>query len=152
VYDLYAPHSDFSQALPWLPARQDESQVAKLLLLKQERLEAILDSPDELEPVQNEALCELVVVYQLQQTCAELIAESARNIADLLAHSLCQLHSRLASAVDGKGEPHPVLRPFARHLLLYLIIPSIRGSGPDRVPRFIYEPPAGVCWEVTLLP
>jgi hypothetical protein len=67
--------------------------------------------------------------------------------------AITRLNAHLAKAADGKGQPHPVLRPFADHLANYLITPSARFNGRMGVRtragvagRFTYEPPPGAAW------
>jgi len=64
-----------------------------------------------------------------------------------------RLHAHLARAVDGQGNPHPMLRGFARHLNEHLLIPSGRGGARGGVRAaaalagcFTYEPPPDVAW------
>ena len=72
-----------------------------------------------------------------------------------MSRAIRGLHARLAGAVDSEGKPDPVLQGFARHLNEHLLIASDGGGIPGRqqvgaaLPGwFIYEPPAGVVWEM----
>ncbi len=147
VYDFCGEHPDFRQVMPWICQLRDERQNATMLVSKIKALEAILDSEDELDPVKEEALREVSVLYNLQTTCQAEVADAAERTAAILWKGLRYLHASLATAFDGQGQPHPVLRPFARHLLLYLLIPSLRASCVDGVARFVYRRPADVTWE-----
>jgi len=139
VADLFAMHSDFFRTRFWIALPQE--QFAQVLVHQQQALEAILEREDELEPVKEEALRELSAVYEMHKHCLTQIATSAQRAAEVLADGLRSLHASLATAVDGRGNPHPVLRPFAFHLLVHLLMPSTRSSA-----RFTYQPPEGVAW------
>ncbi len=150
VYDLFGQHPDFRDATPWLCRCRDEVQAAKSLLLKQKALEAILDSEDELDPVKTEALHELIALQEVQQACLADIADTAEATAMIVSNGLLNLHTRLATALDGRGNPHPLARAFAHHLLTCILMPSHRASAHDRITRFIYQPPAAVKWEISV--
>ena len=147
VYDLFSEHPDFRPEMPWIGQHRDDAHVARALLNKQKTLEAILDSEDELEPVKIEALRELMFVQDMQKACFAEIANMAESTANIVFNGLLHLHKTLTRALDGHGDPHPVLRPFAHHLLVCILIPSIRASAQDHTTRFVYQPPAGVTWE-----
>jgi hypothetical protein len=147
VYDRFGEHPDFQQDMPWLSQSRDEAQIGKALLHKQQALEAILDSEHELDPVKQEALRELIKIHDLQETYFVSIADTFQTTGDMVFDYLRQLHASLTTALDGQGDPQPVLRAFAHHLLFCLLAPSHQASVPDRTARLIYRPPAGVAWE-----
>ena len=147
VYETFSDHPDFSHGMAWIGRHHDQAAVAKVLAAKQKMLEAILDSPGEDEPVKAEAARELKLVYDFQKTYFAQLARSAKATTEILSTGLRRLYAGLATAMDCQGNPHPVLRPFSRHLLLYLLIPSVRASGQGTITRFTYQPPPGVSWQ-----
>ena len=79
--------------------------------------------------------------------------DCAQKCVRAVTAALKRLHTHLAAAVDAEGQPHPVLRAFARHLYEHLLVPSGRAGGCARgwpaanYPGcFTYEPPKGVVW------
>jgi len=147
VCDRFCEHPDFRQGMAWIGQHRDDGQIAKALLNRQKMLEAILDSEYELDPVKTEALQELVAVQKLQEACFAEIANMAESTANIVWNGLLHLHKTLTSALDGHGNPHSVLRPFAHHLLVGILLPSIRASAHERTVRLIYQPPQDVTWE-----
>jgi hypothetical protein len=142
VWAQFCNNRDFNRDLRWLTRHFAEAGAAKVLRKKQRQLEAIIDSPYETPEVKNETLKELVLVYDLQATLALASPEPELTFLKNMGTGFRILIEDLATAVDFYGRPHEILQAFGRHLLLYLIIPSIRTGG-----SFIYERPAGVTWE-----
>ena len=146
VYEMFCEHDDFGRAVSGMRVIPDcwdgdGVEFARLLIKRQKVLEAILDRPDELEPVKAEAPSELAAVYELETTCALEIAGLAKQMAEIIWEGLLHLHATLASAVDAQGQPHPVIRAFARHLLRYLLMPSVAISGTAVIDWFVYQRP-----------
>ena len=128
--------------MSWITRQRSDSFVAKTLLKKQRILEAILDSEDELEPVKAEALRELTVVLHLQETYFGEIVDTAKASAEAVLKSIIRLNASLC-----KSEK-PILRAFARHVLLYLLMPSIRSTTSERLTRFCYQPGVFKTWDI----
>jgi hypothetical protein len=147
VHDRAGEHPDFRRDMPWLSRARDEAEIGKVLRRKQHALEAILDSGDEPDPVKAEALRELDNIQELQEIYFGNIADTAETTGEMVAGYLRGLHASLATALDGHGNPHSVLRAFAHHLLICLLMPSNLASVQDRAARFVYRPPAEVMWE-----
>src|SRR5436190_1716046 len=125
----------------------------RALFRKEKELEAILDSEDESEPVKAEALRELEAIAEFQRRHARRSKDTAQQIAEAVRLAIRRLHRRLSQATDSRGDPHPVLRPFAQHLEKYILVPSARYSGhgsasSKSVPPgcLTYEPPPGLSW------
>jgi len=139
VYELYGAHEDFRQNLPGIEARLLQARNAEVLLLKERTLEAILDSEDAIEPVKAEALRELASIYALQEAAQTEEAQSMESAGHVILSGLYRLYLSLA---DGPRtlhpDPHNPVRPFAKHLLRHLLIPTIRGSRHGGV-RFVYQ-------------
>jgi hypothetical protein len=131
----------------------DDLEAALRLHKKQQQLEAVMDDDDASEPEKAEALAELVLLYEFQKKHAMRSKGNAEQLVRAVRAAITRLHDNLAKATYGKGQPHPVLRPFADHLAKYLLAPSARFTGRvgSRVRagvagRFTYEPPVGVQW------
>jgi hypothetical protein len=150
VHNLMGDHPDFDHSLPWTCRNGEADRTARLLCNKRKNLEAILDNPDEIEPVKIEALRELIFVLDLQDTYLTDLAGTAAKTAVSLLSIFLRLQADLASATGARGEPHPVLRPFGRHILLYILIPSIRAGVQDSMPAFTYQPPSEISWEIEI--
>jgi hypothetical protein len=147
VYDLFGEHQDFRPGLSRPGQHREEAQIARSLIRRQKVLEAILDSEDELDPVKAEALRELVLLQETQKACFAQFADTLETTARIVVNGLLDLHARLTAAVNTLGNPHPVGRAFAHHLLVHLLIPSNRASAQDHTTRFVYQPPGDVTWE-----
>ena len=133
----------------------DDLESIRLLRRKERELEAILASEDEAEPVKAEALRELDQIARQQRHHWRRSEDHAQKSVRAVRRAIIRFYSRLQKATNPEGGPHPVLGPFAEHLDRHLLIPSARYSGlrgsfarSGRVGCFIYEPPAGVIWEV----
>jgi hypothetical protein len=131
----------------------DDLEAARRLHKKQQELEAVLDDDDATEPEKAEALAELEQIYEFQKTHALRSRGNAEKLVRAVRAAITRFHKHLAAATDGKGQPHPVLRPFADHLTRHLITPSARYNGrmgartrAGIAGRFTYEPPPGVRW------
>lgn len=131
----------------------DDLEVAKRIQAKEREWEAILDDEDASEPEKAEALRNLEELAAFQQRHAMRSRGNAEKLVRAVRAAITRLHANLAKATDGKGQPHPVLRPFADHLAKYLITPSARFNGrmgartrAGVAGRFTYEPPHGVKW------
>ena len=133
-------------------ALDDPASVAPLRR-KQLELEAILDNEHASEPVKAEVQHELQELYAWQKTKPQEIMDEAQKAVRAVREAIRHFQANLQKAVDPRGNPHPVLRPFAAHLEKYLLIPSGRYSkaGRGRIKTgvagcFTYEPPVGVNW------
>jgi len=141
VFEQFGEHEDFRPPIP--KGKRDEARIAKILLRKQNRLEAIVDRDDEDDIVKLEALRELIVLDEMKQLYFSQIAREARNAGEVMSETLRELHAMLAAAVDVRGHPHPVIRDFAMHLLHYVLMPSDRVSAKESVALFVYRPAGG---------
>jgi hypothetical protein len=139
VFEQFGEHEDFRPPIP--KGYRDGAQVVKILLHKEKRLEAIVDREDEDDVVRIEALRELIVLDELTRVYFSRIAHEATNAGEAVSETLRELHTTLATAVDARGNPHPVIRDFAMHLLHYVLMPSDRVSAKEKVALFVYRPP-----------
>jgi hypothetical protein len=141
VFDTFRSHFDFRYDA-WSRIGTDGDPLAEILRHKQLALEAILDREDELEPIKAEALRELTAVYELQERYVADVAQARDAFAQHLMASLLGLYKRLAAATDLRGYPNHVLRSFALHLLVHLIMPSIQASRSrsGSLTRCVYRP------------
>jgi len=138
VFEEFGEHEDFR---PAIPCRDNgDSRLAKILLQKQNRLEAIVDRDDEDDVVKLEALRELIVIDEFKHLHFSQIAREAKNAGEMVSDILRELHAMLAAAVDIRGNPHWAVRDFAMHLLHYVLRPSERVSAKERVALFVYRP------------
>ena len=131
----------------------DDAEAAARLRRKQHELEAILDDEDQIEPVKAEARRDLAAICAFQRKHLAGYRGSTERCVRSIGFALRRFHRRLANAVDGRGNPHPVLRPFAEHLRQHLLIPSGRAAGHGGIRAhsaaagcLTYEPPTGVVW------
>jgi hypothetical protein len=133
----------------------DAAEAMRIVLHRQNELEAVLEDEDTIEPVREEAQRELIELYRYEERNTARTRDSAQKAVRAVRMAIKRFHQRLAIAVDAEGRPSPVLRAFAAHLNRYLLIPSARYAG-NRRPRaragaaatgcFTYEPPAGIVW------
>ena len=130
-------------------ALDDKYSIAPLSR-KQLELEAILDNEHASEPVKAEVRRELQELYQWQKKSPSRIMDEAQKAVRAVREAIRHFHVNLEETVDARGNPHPVLRPFAAHLKEYLLIPSNRYSnaGRGRTKTGVagcstYEPPSG---------
>ena len=138
VHKQSSLHEDFQQEMPWIQVTEDRAAAEKFLLARQQQLEAILEDDLQFEPVKQEAMRELRQIHVHQaQTFLEL-SEAVRRTREIVDKMLLRLHGALTKANDPRGNPHPVQRAFAMHLLFYLFMPSILAGG------YVYLPPEGV--------
>jgi hypothetical protein len=127
----------------------DDAQAMRALFRKEKELHAILDDPDESEPVKAEALRDLEAIAQFQKQHAQRTRSGADRAARNVRQSIARFHQRLTQA----SEPGTLLRRFAEHLRKHILIPSARysGNGPANARSgiagcFKYEPTPGVVW------
>ena len=140
VFERYGEHEDFRPPIP--EYLRDRSRVAKILLRKEKRLEAVVDREGEEDFVRIEALRELIVLDELKRLYFAQVAHEAKDAGKVVSEALRELHGTLASAVDVRGKPHRVIRDFAMHLLHYVLMPSERVSAREGVKLFVYRPAA----------
>src|SRR5262245_23418032 len=138
VFERYGEHEDFRPPIP--EYLKDHSRVAKVLLRKEKRLEAVVDRDGEEDFVRLEALRELMVLDELKRIYFSEIARKAKDAGEVVSEALRELHAMLANAVDIRGEPHRLIRDFAMHLLHYVLMPSERASAREGVALFVYRP------------
>jgi hypothetical protein len=131
----------------------DDAETVRALRRQQRDLEAVLDDAQAIEPVKAEALRELEEITEFLRKNPWRSRDCAQKCVRAVSMAIKRLHGHLARAVDAGGNPHPVLRAFARHLNEHLLIPSGRGGGQGGVRVaaalagcFTYEPPPGVAW------
>ncbi len=117
-------------------------------------LEAILDDDSQIEPVKAEALRDLEAIYNFQKTNQGRIKDAAQRAVHAVSMAMKRFHHRLSLAVDVHGRPHPVLRPFAKHIGKYILLASGRYAGSGRARSqtgvagcFTYDRPRSVVWE-----
>jgi hypothetical protein len=117
-------------------------------------LEAIVDDRSQIEPVRAEALRDLEAIYNFQKTAQGRIKDAAQRAVHAVSMAIKRFHHRLSLAVDAHGRPHPVLRPFAKHIEKYILTASGRYLGTGRAKCltgaagcFTYTPPRGVVWK-----
>jgi hypothetical protein len=142
VYVRFESHPDFIRDFDWVLQHHFDALATKILKTKQIQLESILDNPTEPAEVKNEALKEVAVIYQLQETHAAESLKTNQRLIKNINESFRKLLTDLASAEDFYGRPEQILRAFGRHLLLYIFLPTVRAGG-----NFTYEKPADITWQ-----
>ena len=145
VFDLFAEHPDFDLSPTWLATRRDDLRVTAILRRKQRSLEVILRRDGPIDLAKSEAQRELAVVEDFQETFHNEITHTGRQVSQTLHIGLHQLYTTLIRAVDAQGNPHTILRSFATHLQLHILVPSAIASAPG-TPHFTYQPPPGITW------
>jgi len=110
----------------------DEGDGLPYVRRKQHELEAIIADEAASEPVKAEVQRELEEMYFYQKRNAERIRDTAQKAVRAVREAIHHFHQSLTNSVNAKGNPHPVLRPFASHIESYLIIPSARFSKQGR--------------------
>src|SRR5438552_2746725 len=110
----------------------DDADSIRPLRRKQLELEAILDNEHASEPVKAEVQRELAELYAWQKKAPSRIMDEAQKAVRAVREAIRHFHVNLEEALDPRGNPHPVLRPFAAHLKEYLLIPSNRYSNAGR--------------------
>ena len=109
----------------------------------------------EIAELESAAESDTLCALEKEETAAEL-QEKRKVLAALTARpkdgaykaakavrlAINRLYKALRSANDEHANPHPVLRPFAEHLLRCIILPSRALPA-----QLIYQPPPGVLWE-----
>ena len=104
----------------------DEGEGPAYLRRKAQELEAILDNESASEPVKTEVQRELNELYACQKMNHAETMNTAQKAVRAVRWTLTRFHKHLATAVDPKGNPHPVLRAFAAHIKQRFLIPSAR--------------------------
>jgi hypothetical protein len=138
VFERFGEHEDFRPPIP--EYLRNHSRVAKILLRKEKRLEAVVDREGEEDFVRLEALRELIVLDELKRLYFAQVASEAKDAGKVVSEALRELHLMLASAVDVRGKPQRVIRDFATHLWHYVLMPSERVSVREGVALFVYRP------------
>jgi hypothetical protein len=131
----------------------DDAAAVRALWRRQRTLERVLEDDNQIEPVKAEALRELEEVTEFLRTSPWRSRGAAERCVRAVTAAIKRLQVHLANAADATGQPHPVLRGFARHLYHHLLVPSGRGGGPGGARAvngfggcFTYEPPNGIVW------
>ena len=131
----------------------DAAETMRAVLRTQNELEALLEDEDTIEPVRREAERELIALYEYEAKHSRQARDNAQRASDAVGRAIKRFYNHLSAAVDSTGAPDPVLRAFAEHIRVHLLLPSGRSkthSGPRPRPSlagcFTYEPPAGVTW------
>jgi len=126
VFHHFRAHPDLLLSAPWLCRQQRDADVAKVFRKKLIALEKILDHPDSDEVLKAEAERELVFIHQLQETYFVELIPPGEKTAERITTDLLDLYARLSAALDAQGNPHPIIRAFALHLLVCVLMPSVR--------------------------
>src|SRR4051812_33496224 len=138
VFVRFQAHDDLLASLPWLCRQQGDADVKKVLDRKQKQLEKLLDAPGTEAAVKAEAQHEIIFIEHLRVTYfVELLPPGVETGARIW-NLLFDLQTRLATATDAQGRPHELNRALGRHLLLRLVMPSVKASKGEV--RFVYQP------------
>jgi hypothetical protein len=131
----------------------DNAQVMRGVLRQQAKLEAVLEDPDQIEPVKSEASRELIDLYTYERKYGAGVRDSAAKASDAVGRAIKRLYQHLSTAKDGKGRPNQILQSFAEFIRLHVLLPSGRAGGHGGVRpinslggSFFYEAPPGVSW------
>ena len=131
----------------------DDLEVARRIQAQEKEWEAVLDDDDATEPEKAEALGNWRNSPSSSGTHAMRSKGNAEKLVRAVRLAITRFHANWPRPPTRKGQPHPVLRPFADHLAKHLITPSARFNGrmgartrAGVAGRFTYEPPPGVAW------
>lgn len=121
----------------------DQAEAAGALRRKQQTLEAVLDDPEEIDAVKQEAEEELQAIYGIQRLSKWRVDDAAHHCMRALRRAIARFRERLRNA----GAQSPVLKAFSAHLDERLTV-SGRGARVSLAAAgcFWYDPPAGVVW------
>jgi len=139
VFRRFRSHQDLLRCARWLCRQQCDGDVAEVFRKKQRALEKILDGPGETEVEKIEAQRELIFLEHLLETYFIELIPPGEKTAERIASELLDLYASLAAALDAQGNPHPVIRAFALHLLVCVVMPSIRASRGAVGARYVYR-------------
>jgi len=112
------------------------------LLCEIAELEAATESDSVCALEKQEAEAELREKRKVLAVLTARSKDAAHQAVRAVRLAINRLYKDLRFANDEHGNPHPVLRPFAEHLLRHLILPSRALPA-----QLIYQPPPGVLWE-----
>ncbi|HSU57004.1 MAG TPA: hypothetical protein VLT36_23375 [Candidatus Dormibacteraeota bacterium] len=101
----------------------DDAQAMRAVFRRQRELEAILDDPDQDEPVKAEALKELEELADFQKKHAQRHRSQAQLAADSVHKAIARLHKHLSTSGQS------LLTEFAEQINKQIIMPSRRYSG-----------------------
>lgn len=125
----------------------DDRESARRVWKMQQQWQAVLDDPKATEPEKAEALQHLEEVAEFLRTYVAQSKSNAEHVVRAVRRAITRFIDHLSNALDKNGNPHPVLRAFAKHLHDHLILPTIslskcKGSRG----YYCYEPPPGLKW------
>jgi hypothetical protein len=139
VFSLFKYNPDLLFSAPWLCRQQRDADVAKVMLRRQRALEKILDQPDSDDVVKAEVEREIVFIQNLQETYFGELLPPGEKTGERIMHDLLDLYAILSRALDAQGKPHLIIRAFAFHLLVCVVMPSIRASRRQPGGRYVYK-------------
>jgi hypothetical protein len=133
----------------------DDAESLRCLRQHEEKLHAIIDDPDQIDPVKEEAIRELKEIYEWMNKNPWRTRDNSQRCVRAVTMAIKRLHKRLSKATTMHRRPDPVLRGFADHILRYILIPSGRGGIHGGARRglpisggcFTYEPPSQALWK-----
>jgi hypothetical protein len=131
----------------------DDALAMRQVIRQQHDLEEMIEQEDTIDPVKEEALRELIVLYNYEDKHSKRVLDSAQKAAHAVRTAIKRFYRKLSIACQADGTPNQVLRAFAAHIDQYLLGPSTPRYG--RIGRrirvgspgcFTYQPPTGVVW------
>src|ERR1051326_8459916 len=94
----------------------DDALAMRHVLRQQAQLEALLENDDEIDPVKEEAMRQLEILYEHEKRNSSKVRDTAAKASDAAATAIKRLCQRLAATVQADGSPCRVFRSFAEHL------------------------------------
>jgi hypothetical protein len=104
----------------------DDAEAARRLYRKQRELEALIDDVNTIEAVRDEAYEQLKQILEFQKKNISKTSSQAQKASHAVGMAVKRLYKRLATAFDAHGNPRPILRAFAQHILDRILLPSGR--------------------------
>jgi hypothetical protein len=132
----------------------DDAESLRFLRQHEEKLQAIIDDEDQIDPVKEEAISELKEIYEFQNKNSWSTRDNAQRCVRAVTMAIKRFHKNLAQATTLHRRPDLAVRAFADHIYHHIMVPSGRAGNHGgarrwlRIPGgcFTYDPPSGVHW------
>ena len=94
----------------------DQAAATFFWLRKQHELEVLVDCEDTLDPVKEEALCELEAIYAYQRRHPNHPSCDPEHVARSVVKAIENFCRHMTEAFDLRGEPHELVRQFGKYV------------------------------------
>jgi hypothetical protein len=138
------------------PLAVDDYEVRKACQEKVRELKEIIDDPTETEAAKEAATEELQKIVDHLRKDSRQVRDATKVAGDNVRNAIDRLLHTLNSAEGQVPSELAVRRQFAEHIQRYVVNPTRRYAAPrarkargDLTGCQLYEPPAGISWEVS---